>query len=233
METIKRNGYQIKAKSTSAEILIYDDIGEGWLGGISSKAFLDDLNKVPKGIDTVNIRIHSEGGSVFEGHAIYNAIKRLDAKVLVDIDGLAASIASVIAMAGDEIRMAENGFMMIHDPWMVTAGTAEELRDAADQMDKVRDVLLKTYVKRTGGDEDTISAMMAEETWMNADEALEMGFIDTITDDLKMAAKVDHPDRYKRVPEPLAKVDEEPPPRSLKVANINTYLQQSLKAKNL
>ncbi len=232
MDTIKRNGYQIKARKDNAEIMIYDDIGEGWVGGISSKAFINDLGKLPK-VKTVNVRIHSEGGSVFEGHAIYNAIKRLDARVEVDVDGLAASIASVIAMAGDEIRMAENGFMMIHDPWMVAAGTSEELRDAAETMDKVREVLLKTYVKRTGGDEEKISAMMAEETWMNADEALEMGFIDSITEDMQMAASVKHPDRYKHVPDFLAKREEEIPPRSEKVANINTYLQQSLKSQNL
>ena len=230
MDTIKRNGYQIKAKKDKAEIMIYDDIGEGWVGGTSSKTFIEDLNKLPD-VGTVNVRIHSEGGSVFEGHAIYNAIKRLDARVEVDIDGLAASIASVIAMAGDEIRMADNGFMMIHDPWMVSAGTAAEFRDAADTMDKIRDVLLKTYVARTGGDEEKISDMMAAETWMNADEALEMGFIDSITNGMKMAAKVNHPDRYKHVPEFLAKVEE--PEKKKAYLDADTYIQQYLKKHNL
>ena len=228
---IKRNGYQIKAKAKRAEIMIYDDIGEGWLGGISSKSSIADLGELPN-VDTVNVRIHSEGGSVFEGHAIYNAIKRLDARVEVDIDGLAASIASVIAMAGDEIRMAENGFMMIHDPWMVVAGTADEMRDAAETMDKVRDTLLKTYAKRVSVDDETISNMMADETWMNADEALEMGFIDSITDEMKLAAKVDHPDRYKHVPEPLVEVEpEQPALRSYD--NKFAHMNQVLKRHNL
>ena len=230
MDTIKRNGYQIKAKQKKAEILIYDEIGDSYFGGLSAKQFITDLGKLPE-VDIVNIRIHSEGGSVFEGINIYNAIKRMPARIEVDIDGLAASIASVIAMAGDEIRMAENSFMMIHDPWMFTGGTADELRGSADQLDQVRDVLMKTYVKRTGRDEEKISDMMAAETWMNAEEALEMGFIDSITGGMKMAAKVNHPDRYKHVPEFLAKVEE--PKKAKTYLDADTYIQQYLKKHNL
>lgn len=220
-----RDGYSIKAKAKSAEILIYDDIGEGWIGGISAKSFIADLKALPD-VDTVNVRIHSEGGAVFDGQAIYNAIKRLDARVEVDIDGIAASIASIIAMAGDEIRMAENGFMMIHDPWMVAAGTASELRDAAETMDKVRDTLLKTYVNRTGTDSETISQMMLDETWMNADEALEFGFIDSVTEEMKLAAKIDTK-RFRKLPQALA----EPPepaanPLAEEFARMNITLKR-------
>ena len=109
------NGFEIKCKGTMADILIYEDIGDGWLGGISAKTFADELKKL-KNLTQLNVRINSPGGAVFDGLAIYNTLKKHKANVTVSIDGLAASIASVIAMAGDQITMAENALMMIHDP---------------------------------------------------------------------------------------------------------------------
>jgi hypothetical protein len=128
--------------------------------------------------------------------------------------------------------MAENGFMMIHDPWMVAAGTAGELRDAADTMDKVRDVLLKTYMKRVNVDEETVSNMMSEETWMNAEEALDMGFIDGITDEMKMAASVKHPERFRHTPENAVEKDERPKAEKHRLETY-TYIAASLKSQNL
>jgi len=227
---INRKGYQIKSKAESAEILIYEDIGAGWLGGISAKQFVEDLKDLKKVAD-INVRINSDGGSVFDGNTIYNALKRHSARVTVDIDGLAASIASIIAMAGDEIRIAENGMLMIHDPWMVAGGTADELRDAADTMDKVQEQLVNTYVKRTDGDAEQIAQWMNEETWMNADEALERGFVDSITEESKMAACVRDKTRYKHVPENLILPDR---PRSERVAlEVSAYVSASLQSKNL
>ena len=228
METINRKGYQIKAKSTAAEILIYEDIGDSWLGGISAKQFVEDLKSLNK-VSDINVRINSDGGSVFDGNTIYNALKRHSARVTVDIDGLAASIASVIAMAGDEIRIAENGFMMIHDPWMVAGGTAGELRDAADTMDKVQEQLVNTYVKRTGGDQEQIAQWMSDETWMNAEEALDRGFVDSITAESKMAACVRHKERYQHVPANL--IEPERPRRESQMAE--SYMAAVLKEKNL
>ncbi len=228
METINRKGYQIKAKSNSAEILIYEEIGDGWLGGISAKQFAEDMKGI-KASD-INVRINSEGGSVFDGHAIYNTLRNHGARITVDIDGLAASIASIIAMAGDEIRMAENGFLMIHDPWVVAAGTADELRSQAEVMDKVQEKLVNTYVKRTGGDAEQIAQWMADETWMNAEEALERGFVDSITEETRMAASIHHADRYKHAPENL--IDHRPKSDIVK-RDVNTYIAASLKAQNL
>ena len=229
METINRKGYQIKAKTSSAEILIYEEIGDGWMGGISAKQFAEDVKGL-KNVSDINVRINSEGGSVFDGHAIYNTLKNHKARVTVDIDGLAASIASIIAMAGDEIRMAENAFMMIHDPWMVAAGTAGELRSQADVMDKVQEKLVNTYVKRTNGDAEQISAWMADETWMNAEEALERGFVDSITEETRMAARVRDGKRYKHAPEAL--IDNRPKVDAHK-RDTYTYLAASLKQQNL
>ena len=221
-------GYQINAANEKAEILIYDDIGDYYLDGLSAKAFINDLKAMPKAKE-INVRINSEGGSVFDGITIHNALKNYKANVNVMIDGLAASIASVIAMAGDTIEMAENAFMMIHDPWLVTAGSADDLRKVAEEMDMIRESLLDTYVRRTGGDKKKISDMMHDETWMNAEMAAELGFADTITEERQMAAKIDAK-RFRHVPEAL--IMQEPPATPRKdgmkneLARIDTSLRK-------
>ena len=179
----------------------------------------------------ITLRINSEGGSVFQGHAIYNTLRDHPADINVKIDGLAASIASIIAMAGDTIEMAENAFMMIHDPWTLAAGTADELRTQADMMDKVREKLLNTYVKRTGGDEEKISNMMSEETWMDAEEALQHGFIDSINEENRMAACVRHPESFKCVPDTL--IAKRTPRKDRVKRDINSYITGSLKSYKL
>lgn len=157
-------------------ILLYDEIG--WFG-IDAKTFANDLKAVDA--DTINLRINSPGGSVFDGVAIYNTLRNHKARVITHIDGLAASIASVIALAGDEIRMASNAFFMIHNPWTVTIGDSEQLRKDADVLDKIGDQLLASYVQRIGaGSEEKIRDWMDEETWFNAEEAEAAGFIDEI-----------------------------------------------------
>ena len=193
---------KIKARGKKkAEVYIYEDIGDGWLGGISAKAFADQLNALGD-LDEINVRINSAGGSVFDGFAIYNTLIKNSATIIVDIDGLAASIASIIAMAGDEVNMSSNALMMIHDPWIVASGSAGDLRKQADLLDTVRGQLLATYVNRTDGDESVISGMMTEETWMTSEEALGHGFIDSISDEIKIAAKVDQT-KFKNVPKTL------------------------------
>lgn len=178
---------KIQAKGKTAEVLIYDDIGEGWFGGISAKSFADEIKKLGK-MDELNVRINSYGGSVFDGLAIYNTLKKNTARIVVDIDGIAASIASIIAMAGDEIRMADNGFMMIHDPWAMAMGTSEDMRREADVLDQVRGSLLDTYMKRATISEDEISTMMTEETWLTAADAVEAGLADEQTEAMAIAA---------------------------------------------
>lgn len=180
----------INKGNKKAEILIYEDIGDGWLGGLSAKRFADELNALGK-LDEINVRINSAGGSVFDGVAIYNTLIKNGARITVDIDGMAASIASIIAMAGNEINMAQNGFMMIHDPWGVFAGNAEELQKQVDLLNKVRGTLVDTYDRQSSADRETIEQMMADETWMTADEALEHGFITSVTNEVQMAAHFD------------------------------------------
>lgn len=188
--------YQILNKSNDrAEIHLYEDIGAGWFGGVSAKQFTDDIKKLGA-VKSIDLRINSPGGSVFEGVTIYNVLKSHAARVTTYIDGLAASIASIVAMAGDEIVMADNALMMIHDPWGMTVGTAEDMRSEAAVLDTVKATLIDTYAKRTKQDKGKIAEMMADETWMTAAEAVELGFADGVSDEALMAACVDV-SRYK------------------------------------
>ena len=188
----------------SAEIWLYDQVGEGWFGGMSAKQFTEQLNGLGQ-VDTINLRINSPGGSVFDGVAIYNALKRHPARLEVDVDGVAASIASVIAMAGDEIRMAANSLMMIHDPYGMCGGNSEEMRKTADLLDQIKGVIVDTYAKRTGMAADVLAVMMSEETWMTAAEAQQHGFSDATTEEQRIAACYDFDfSKFKRPPKMLS-----------------------------
>ncbi len=177
--------YNIAPKGeTEAEISIYDSIG-GY--EINAKQFAEDLKALE--VETIHLRINSPGGSVIDGNAIFNALARHSAKVITHIDGLAASMASVIAMAGDEIRMADNALLMIHNPWTVSMGDADDLRADADLLDKMRDIILTSYGRSQYSAEELVDLMDAE-TWMTAQEALDAGFIDSIETGLRAAAEL-------------------------------------------
>jgi ATP-dependent Clp protease protease subunit len=192
---------QFVNKGKRGEIWLYDQVGEGLFGGMSAKTFADEVQRLGK-VDVINLHINSPGGSVFDGVAIYNTLKSHPARVLVSIDAVAASIASVIAMAGDEIEVAENAMMMIHDPTGVAAGGADDMRKTADILDQVKNVIASTYIKRTKRNEADILSMMAEETWMSAADAVDMGFADVIIADQRIAACGDL-SQFKRVPPQL------------------------------
>jgi len=165
---------------------------------------------------------------VFDGVAIYNTLLRNDARVIVDVDGIAASIASIIAMAGNEINIAANGFMMIHDPWTVAMGTANDLREQADVMDKVRGTLLDTYMLRATVERDEVSDKMAAETWLTADEAVELGLADSMTEEVKLAAcgKKEFIAKFQHLPEPLK---EQPKDRLQNSKQTTARMAQSLR----
>ena len=167
---------------TSAEISIYDAIGSF---DVNAKQFVDEL----KGInaDTINLRINSPGGSVIDGNAMFNALQRHPAKVITHIDGLAASMASVIAMAGDEVHMADNALLMIHNPWTFSMGDADELRADADLLDKMSASILSSY-GRSQYEAEELKNLMDEETWFTAQEAFDAGFVDHISTGLRAAA---------------------------------------------
>lgn len=181
---------QAKADSDEAEVLVYDDIGASFFGeGISAKQFVKDLAGIKASLITV--RINSAGGDVFDGLAIYNALRRHEAAVVTEIDGLAASIASIIALAGEEVRMADNAFFMIHDPWGMGVGNADEMRELADLLDKVGGSLANIYAEKTGMDKAEVQALMNAETWFDAEEAKAAGLVDTLVKGKKIAARAD------------------------------------------
>ena len=200
---MKKNWYEIRASAdkSGAEIYLYDEIG-GW--GVSARDFIAEVKALAG--KHIALHIHSPGGSVLDGHAIYNALLRHKGGLTVQIDGLAASMAGVVAMAGRPVRMAENAFLMIHNPWSISIGESEQMRKDADLLDKMRDGLVNIYAQKTGKEECDIETMMDEETWLTATEAKEMGFIDEITDKLEMAASFDLK-KFGKVPKSLAQVD--------------------------
>jgi len=184
------NKLQMNARGKKGEILLYGDIGEGFFtDGITAKDFIGNLNAMGN-VSEIDIRVNSPGGDVFEGFSIYNALIRHPAKINVHVDGLAASIASIIAMSGDSINISDNGMMMIHEPWSMAVGDADEFRAKAQTLDKMRENLLATYVSRTGGDRDAISGLMKAETWMTAEEAVSRGFADFKVESEMMAASL-------------------------------------------
>jgi len=183
-----RNWYQIKALATGhAEIVIYDEIGY-W--GKSAADFISEL-KALGDVTQIDLRINSPGGEVFDGHAIYNLLKGHPARVTAYVDGIAASIASIIMLAADEIVMPQNALVMIHDPVVAAHGDAEALRKAADVLEKLRNILLAAYVSRTGSSEADVSGWMTNETWFTAEEALAAGLADTVIEPVKAAAVFD------------------------------------------
>ena len=165
---------------------IYDEIG---FWGVQAKDFISDLAKVSSKV--LNVEINSPGGDVFAGLAIYNALKGSGKEIVVKVMGVAASAASLIAMAGDKIIMPKNTFMMIHNPWSFAAGNADELRDTAATLDKIGASLLATYAARTGMPEDEIKPLLAKDTWMTADEALASGFATEVTENVTAKASFD------------------------------------------
>ena len=181
--------YRFTAKADRAEILIYEDIGGGPFGGATAKQVMADLKSA--GRVPLEVRINSGGGEVFEGMAIYNALKRHKARKVVHVDGIAASIASLVAMAGDEIRMAQGAMMMIHEPHGLVLGTAGDMRSQAGLLDTIRDQMVNIYDARTKAGPAPIAALMAAETWFTAAEAIEKGFADSMSTAPALAAHVD------------------------------------------
>lgn len=183
MPSSESKHYQIvdNGDNEPAEILIFDVIGTSWFEEtVTAKSFVKDLQALgPK--RPLNVRINSPGGSVFDGTAIFNALKKHKGNVEVNIEGIALSMASVIAMAGDTINMADNALMMVHNPQSMAWGEAKDLRAQADLMDKAKGNLVKAYTAKSGLGDEVVSALMDATTWMTADEALAHGLIDNIT----------------------------------------------------
>lgn len=180
----KRPWFSIKneASNEAAEILIYDEIGiYGW-DGVTAESFVEQLKAIPRDREIV-VGINSPGGSVANGLAIYNLLRARRDKVTTRIDGVAASIASVIALAGKEVKMPKAALFMIHNPWTYASGDAAEFRRFADALDVHAEAIAAAYHAKTGKPLDEIHAKMDEETWFTGQEARNFGFVDVLTDE--------------------------------------------------
>jgi len=168
------------AATDSTDLFIYDEISSWW--GISANDFVGDLQAVDT--KALNLYINSPGGSVFEGFAIYSALVRWatqnKATITVIVDGWAASIASVIAMAGDTIKISALASFMVHQPWGGVVGTADDMRAEAEVLDEISATLVEIYQARTDGDAAQIEAWMNAETWFKGQQAVDAGFADEV-----------------------------------------------------
>lgn len=188
-----KNWYAITNRANGVlDISLHDEIG---MFGISAADFISDL-KAKDNITRINLSVHSPGGSVFDGLAIYNALLSHPAKVFANVLGIAASAASFILMAADDIGMPEDAFLMIHNAQGGAMGDAEDLREMAATLETVTNTIINIYEKRTGHDREAITQMMNVETFMTAEDALAFGFTDNVSAKLDLAAKINEFSNY-------------------------------------
>lgn len=220
---------------TTADLCFFGDINSESLGewqkyypeDKAPQDVQDFLNQL-EGVSKINVHINSGGGSVFGGIAIYNILTRYDAEIVVYVEGLAASIASVIAMAGDKIIIPANAQMMIHKPSTVAWGNADEMRKQADILDGCQKVILNTYMShaKEGVTQDDINTLINAETWKNGEEWQEYFDIEVSEKSLVAACKSDYYDKYNNIPDKLQERQETP---VLDVEGIAEALAQRLK----
>lgn len=174
---MKNKYYQFYKQEDRAVVNIFGDIVDDamFCDGVSAQSFAHDLESMGD-VSEIEVYINSYGGSVSQGFAIYNQLKNHTAKVTTICSGFACSIASIIFLAGDERIMQDASLLMIHNPFVMTVGNADELRKQADDLDKMAQVSVDIYCAATGLDEQTIKEMMDKETWITSKEACELGF---------------------------------------------------------
>lgn len=169
----------VKNDDKNAELILYGDINESFWGDtISAKEVTEHLADLD--VENINVYINSNGGVVDTAIAINNALRRHKAKVTVNIDGIAASAATLITCAGDTVRMPKNALFMIHNPLTIAMGDSEEMRKQADVLEKYKNSIMETYLQKVNIDKEKLSELMDNESWLSAEEALKYGFIDEI-----------------------------------------------------
>ena len=175
-----------------AEILLYDTIAsfdDEDFGYVRAKTIINEI-KALENEKEITLRINSIGGDIFQGFAIYNTLLSSKAKIIVRIDGIAASSASLIAMAGDKIIMPENSMMMLHNPWGTCSGDAEEMRSQAELLDKLKEMCIKAYQAKTGLTAEKLSELMGDETYLSATECKELKLCDEVVEKIDVAAEM-------------------------------------------
>ena len=223
----KQTPYQIVAmeddneETKKAELLIYGDIGESWWG--ESVTAIDVVRQLAElDVDEITVRINSYGGAVSDGLAIYNVLKNHKATIKVCIDGVAVSIASLIAMAGDMVNISENALFMMHAPWGGAVGNSKEMRDYADVLDTYALAMASSYVRKSGQDHQTIMDMLTDgaDHWYTASEAVDSGFADLIVEE-EMAAAAGF-DKSKFAPSANKHKSKQP---DMKIVNVSAQVR--------
>lgn len=196
----------------------------------TAASFQKDLKELGE-VSQINLHINSPGGSVFEGIAIGNMLRQHKARVVAHVDALAASIASVIVASCDEVIMPENSMLMIHNPWTISMGNAKELRKQADDLDKIAESSVVTYLAKAGEKltEEKIKQIMDEETWMSAQEAYNYGLCDVVESANQVAASISQKlfETYQKVPEKLLDSRQENSRDQEKIEKIVEHAKQN------
>lgn len=231
-------------KDGTLEITIYGDIGESWWDdkGITPKSVKQEMDDAGD-YDKLSVRINSPGGNAFDGVAIYNVLRAPKKPVAVIVDGIAASAASIIAMAGDTVTMGTGSMMMLHNPWTFAMGNAADLRAQADVLDQIADSMADIYVARSGKTKKEVRDILDAETWLSAQEAVDEGFATEVAETpesakaLAMAKSFPLLSKLRNVPEELkAKAEVPPPPKQVESAppaNSTKAAQSGPPAENL
>jgi len=229
--------YSLATENNEANINIYGDITSWeWLeSDVSSYTLSKEIEGLD--VDTINVYINSYGGEVAEGLAIYNALKRHKAKIKTFCDGFAASIASVVFMAGDERIMSNASLLFIHNAWTIAEGNANDFRKQAEDLDKITQASINTYMEHVNITEEELKRMLDDETWITPQDALEMGFATAIIND--NTSKNPNQSIKKKLMQQLVKAQEkkeptksapseppiEPTPQEPQQNNLKTFLQ--------
>lgn len=192
-------------------LYIYDIIGAGFFEeGVTAKSVRDELAKMNKA-ERLTVRVNSPGGNVFDGVAIRAQLEQWPAGVDVIVDGIAASAASYIATAGDNVSMAEGSMLMVHDPWTLAVGNAAEMQRAADTLEKIADSMVGAYAKKSGKSHEQVRETMRAETWLSADDAIAYGLANEKSSDKAAAFVIPAAFGFKHPPKPA----EQPKQRSV------------------
>jgi ATP-dependent protease ClpP protease subunit len=194
--------------ANEATIYVYDAIFPEF--GVNALGVIDALASL-EGVETLNIRINSPGGDVFEGRAIMAALREFKGKTIAHVDSLCASAATSVALACDEVVMSDGAFFMIHNAHGMAYGDKSDLRSRADTMEKVEGAIVDDYTKKTGKPEEEVRALMQAETWFTAQEALDNGFVDSIAKTDKKTKNTWNLAAFSKPPEALALAKDAPP----------------------
>jgi ATP-dependent Clp protease protease subunit len=188
------------------ELFIYDDIGPSWAGMVSGDDVIRALALLGSG--PVNVRINSPGGSVFDGYAIYNSLKRHDGKVTTYNDGLAASAASIVFLAGEERLASSLSMVMIHEAATIAFGNAEDFVQVADLLKKINEQVAEVYAEVSGKSKEEVLGMMNKETWLDYQESKSLSFVTNSSTAPEVEKKIVPQNRYKHTPQAYLKPDQ-------------------------